>query len=221
MRIEAIIETGIVGRLVYLLNSPNSSIQTAVLRTVGNIATGDDSQTQKLLEAGVLPTLCTLLDNSKRKIVLKEVIWTISNIAFTAEQIQAIIDAQIIPRLVGSLQSPEKEICTEATWAITNMIRYGTDAQIQYLVISADCVGPLSENVQSEDGITVTKALEGLLSIIRCGERQKHKNNGINPYSQVFDDVILQAKVIPLLNRPELIARTANFLSYFGTDNHA
>jgi len=45
-KIQAVIESGVCRRLVELLMYPQYSVQTPALRTIGNIVTGDDVQTQ-------------------------------------------------------------------------------------------------------------------------------------------------------------------------------
>ena len=68
------------------------------LRTVGNIVTGDDQQTQAIINCGALMCLLHLLNTSPKKSIKKEACWTISNItAGTKEQIQAVRDP--IPQL--------------------------------------------------------------------------------------------------------------------------
>ena len=58
------------------------------LRTVGNIVTGDDLQTQVIINCGALPCLLNLLTTSHKKSIKKEACWTISNItAGTKEQV--------------------------------------------------------------------------------------------------------------------------------------
>ena len=55
------------------------ALQTPALRTVGNIVTGDDSQTQFIINLNALPALLWMLDNSKKNI-RKEACWTLSNV---------------------------------------------------------------------------------------------------------------------------------------------
>ena len=55
------------------------SVVSAALRAVGNIVTGDDIQTQVILNCSALPCLLHLLSSSKESI-RKEACWTISNI---------------------------------------------------------------------------------------------------------------------------------------------
>jgi hypothetical protein len=78
-RIPAIIETGVLQRLVQLMQHPNVAISVPSLRTVGNIVTGDDAQTQLVIEAGALDALNDLIYN-KKKTIRKEVCWSLSNI---------------------------------------------------------------------------------------------------------------------------------------------
>jgi importin subunit alpha-1 len=50
------------------------------LRTVGNIVTGNDMQTQVIINCGVLSCLLQLLTANHKKSIKKEACWTISNI---------------------------------------------------------------------------------------------------------------------------------------------
>ena len=69
--------------------SSSASVLVPALRTVGNIVTGDDLQTQIIINCGSLPALLALLNTSHKKSIKKEACWTISNItAGTKEQIQ-------------------------------------------------------------------------------------------------------------------------------------
>ena len=64
------------------------SVVSAALRAVGNIVTGDDIQTQVILNSSALPCLFHLLSSTKESI-RKEACWTISNItAGNRNQIQ-------------------------------------------------------------------------------------------------------------------------------------
>lgn len=64
------------------------TVVSAALRAVGNIVTGDDVQTQVILNCGALPCLFRLL-SSPKETVRKEACWTLSNItAGNRQQIQ-------------------------------------------------------------------------------------------------------------------------------------
>jgi hypothetical protein len=133
-KIQAVIEANVSRRLVELLMHKSPNVKTPALRTVGNIVTGDDLQTQTIMNCAALPCLLALLVNPKKGIK-KEACWTISNItAGNSSQIQSIIDANIIPPLVSILRNEEFDIQKEAAWAISNATSGGRDDQIKYLV---------------------------------------------------------------------------------------
>lgn len=62
-----------------LFRHDQSNVISAALRAVGNIVTGDDVQTQVVLNCSALPCLLNLL-SSPRESVRKEACWTVSNI---------------------------------------------------------------------------------------------------------------------------------------------
>lgn len=74
--------------LPFVLRHPSYTVQTPALRSVGNIVTGDDVQTQVVVNAGALQALSALMSSPKDGI-RKEACWTISNItAGNPNQIQ-------------------------------------------------------------------------------------------------------------------------------------
>ncbi|XP_076960041.1 importin subunit alpha-2-like [Bidens hawaiensis] len=189
-KIQAVIEAGVCRRLVELLQHPSPSVLIPALRTVGNIVTGDDLQTQCIIEHGALPCLLSLLTNNHKKSIKKEACWTISNItAGNKEQIQSVIEAGLIAPLVHLLQTAEFDIKKEAAWAISNATSDGTNEQIKYLV-SQDCIKPLSDLLVCPDPRIVTVSLEGLENILKVGEAEKNLGNTgeVNYFAQLIDD---------------------------------
>jgi len=175
-KIQAVIHAGVCRRLVELLMHPAASVKTPALRTIGNLVTGDDQQTQTVLSCGALLCLSSLLNNVKKGI-RKEACWTISNItAGNVDQIQAVIDANIIPPLVSMLQSAEFDIKKEAAWAISNATSGGRDDQIRYLVDQA-VIPPLCKLFKCPDPKIIMVALEGIENILRVGKSDEEKYN--------------------------------------------
>ncbi|CAI9291944.1 unnamed protein product [Lactuca saligna] len=173
-KIQAVIEAGVCQRLVELLLHPSPSVIIPALRTVGNIVTGDDHQTQRIIEHGALPYLLSLLTHNHKKSIKKEACWTISNItAGNKEQIQAVIEAGLIGPLVNLLQTAEFDIKKEAAWAISNATSGGNNEQIKYLV-SQGCIKPLCDLLACPDPRIVTVCLEGLENILKVGEVEKN-----------------------------------------------
>lgn len=64
---------------IILFRHDQHNVTSAALRAVGNIVTGDDVQTQIVLNCSALPCLLHLLGQPKESI-RKEACWTVSNI---------------------------------------------------------------------------------------------------------------------------------------------
>lgn len=184
-KIQAVIDAGVCRRLVELLSYRTcNNVISAALRAVGNIVTGDDAQTQVILNCNALPALHQLLTFEKDTIV-KEACWTISNIAAgNMQQIQAIIDAGIFPLLINILQTAEYKTRKEAAWAVTNSTSGGTADQIKYLV-EAGCIPPMCELLTVMDANIVQVALNGLENILKSGEQCFQKPN---PYAVLIEE---------------------------------
>lgn len=189
-RIDKVIESGVCRRLVELLLHNSPAVLVPALRTVGNIVTGNDMQTQVIINCGSLTCLLQLLTTNHKKSIKKEACWTISNItAGTREQIQAVMDAGIIPPLVHLLHNAEFDIKKEAAWAISNATSGGTADQIRFLV-QAGAIRPLCDLLGVGDVRIVTVALEGLENILKIGEQMKAApgSDGQNPFSKLVED---------------------------------
>ncbi|PNX73541.1 importin subunit alpha-1-like protein [Trifolium pratense] len=114
-KIQEIIEAGLCNRLVQLLQDPSASVLIPALRTVGNIVTGDDTQTQLMINLGVLHCLLRLLTHNHEKSIKKEACWTISNItAGTKEQIQMIEDSEGMEKIENLQYCDSPEIYFKA-----------------------------------------------------------------------------------------------------------
>ncbi|KAI4310932.1 hypothetical protein MLD38_035875 [Melastoma candidum] len=190
-KIQAVIEAGVCPRLVELLLHTSPSVLIPALRTVGNIVTGDDMQTQCVINNQALPCLLNLLTGNYKKSIKKEACWTISNItAGNKDQIQAVIEANIIAPMVHLLQNAEFDIKKEAAWAISNATSGGSLEQIKFLV-SQGCMKPLCDLLICPDPRIVTVCLEGLENILKVGEAEKNLGNSgdVNIYAQMIEDV--------------------------------
>ncbi|KAK1385089.1 Importin subunit alpha [Heracleum sosnowskyi] len=189
-KIQAVIDAGVCPRLVELLLHPSASVLIPALRTVGNIVTGDDMQTQVIIQHQALLCLMNLLTNSHKKSIKKEACWTISNItAGNKEQIQAVIESGITAPLIQLLENAEFEIKKEAAWAVSNATSGGTNEQIKFLV-SQGCIKPLCDLLICPDARIITVCLEGLENILKVGEAEKNFGitGDVNLYAQLIDE---------------------------------
>lgn len=118
------------GRLVELCGSGEAGLAAAGLRATGNLLTGEEEPTQAVLDAGFLPRLARLLTQPPKVLQIspailcflcelvngqeslrKEAAWAASNVtAGTEAQIQAFIDAGLLPPLVSILGSGDFKV---------------------------------------------------------------------------------------------------------------
>ena len=208
-----------------LLGSKCPSVLIPALRTVGNIVTGDDYQTQIVINCRALPSLLALLTADHKKSIKKEACWTISNItAGTREQIQAVIEANIIPPLVHLLATAEFDIKKEAAWSISNATSGGSPEQIKYLV-QQGCIKPLCDLLTCNDPRLVTVALEGIENVLKAGEHEAAALPGSgsgNPYTAFVDEAEGLDKLEQLQSHSneDVYKKAMHILeTYFGLDD--
>jgi hypothetical protein len=205
----------------------STSVQTPALRSVGNIVTGDDVQTQVIINCGALPALLSLLSSTKDGI-RKEACWTISNItAGNSTQIQAVIDANIVPPLIHLLQNGDFKTRKEACWAISNATSGGLQKpeQIRYLVQSG-CIKPLCDLLACPDNKIIQVALDGLENILKVGEMDKEsgadQNTGepINRYALFIEEVGGMEKIHDCQNNAneEIYMKAYNIIEKYFSD---
>jgi len=172
-KIDAVIKTGVVTRLVELLNVHNKNevgILSPALRCIGNIVTGSDDQTQCVIDSGALPIFHALLTHHKIG-VQKEAAWTLSNItAGTQVQIQAVVQAELVPLLVHVLATSELRVQKEAAWAITNYTSGANTEQVLYLV-QCQVIKPICDLLGARDPKLIKVLLDGLCNILLVAEK--------------------------------------------------
>ncbi|XP_010431108.1 PREDICTED: importin subunit alpha-7-like isoform X1 [Camelina sativa] len=196
-KVQAVIEAKICARLIGLSVHRSPLVLIPALRTIGNIVTGNDSQTQHIIDLQALPCLLNLLRGSYNKTIRKEACWAVSNItAGCQSQIQAVIDAGICPALVNLLQNSELNVKNEAAWAICNAIAGGSYKQIMFLV-KQECIKPLCDRLTSSDTQLVMVCLEALEKILKVGEVFSTRNakgiyqcpqTNVNPHAQLIEE---------------------------------
>uniref|UniRef100_A0A3Q2EG62 Importin subunit alpha n=1 Tax=Cyprinodon variegatus TaxID=28743 RepID=A0A3Q2EG62_CYPVA len=176
-RIDVVVKTGIVPRLVQLMNSKELSIvvtvQTPALRSIGNIVSGSNLHTQMAIDAGALNVLPNLLRHPKPT-VQKEAAWALSNIAAgPCKQIQQLITCGLLPPLVEVLRNGDFKTQKEAVWAVTNFTSGGTVEQVVKLVQSG-ALEAIINLLQVKDAKVILVLLEAVNNIfMKLGETEK------------------------------------------------
>eukprot|EP00914_Ancora_sagittata_P025345 GHVO01050388.1.p1 GENE.GHVO01050388.1~~GHVO01050388.1.p1 ORF type:complete len:503 (+),score=66.38 GHVO01050388.1:91-1599(+) len=201
--IEAVVNSGVCQRLVELLSHKDALVLTPALRAVGNIVTGSDLQTDKILACEALPLLNNLLSSNRRGIC-REACWAISNItAGNKTQIQQVITNHMIPQLIALLKNSEIEIRREAAWAISNAASGGSHQQVDYLV-ECGCIKPLCDLLDLPDMKIVSVTLEALLVILKVGQKKMYEEElEDNPYVDLIEKANGSYKMKSLQDTPK------------------
>jgi len=182
-RIQLVVDTGIIPSLVKHLDNPFLSILIPILRTLGNIVTGNEEQTNQVLRVpAVVQKLFKLLGREK-KAVRREACWALSNItAGTPQQIQCVIDdKENIAMLITLASSDITEVKREAAWVLSNATNHGTAEQVNSLVENGviDCFVGL---LDCPDSKTVIVVLEGINNILTMGAEVAKQFRRENPF---------------------------------------
>lgn len=214
-KIQAVVESGCINRLVWLLGCDDPSIVTPALRSVGNIVTGDDKQTDVVLESDVLSHLIVLLDHRKSNII-KEAAWTVSNItAGNQHQIQKVLDMDVLSPMVKVLSSGDFKAQREAVWAITNITSGGSNEQIIQMIEKYPIIKPYCELLLAKDARTVIVVLSGLQALFRVAEAA----NGLNNFCVMLEEIGTVDKLESLQNHEneEIYEKAYQLIdTYFG-----
>jgi len=219
-RIQAVIDSNVVPRLVELLLYHQSTVQTPALRTIGNIVTGTDSQTATVITCGALSCLSTLLTHTKKSI-RKETCWTISNItAGNRDQIQSVIESNLIPPLIVILQKEDFDVRKEAAWALSNATSGGSAKQIKYLV-NRGILKPFCDLLTVKDTKVINVALEAIDNILQAGEKDIDEQSE-NKYVEMIEEAGGIEKIEELQTHEdnEVYEKAVRILeTYFGVED--
>jgi len=113
----------------------DTEILSCLLQIVGNVAFGNDYQAQHVIDIGFIPVFHKLLD-SKRKVLLREVVWILSNIAAgNYTQVKAIKDGDLFPKVIRILNNDDFKIRREAVWTIYNSTQNGDTEIVSFTII--------------------------------------------------------------------------------------
>ncbi|KAL8516915.1 hypothetical protein ACS0TY_015240 [Phlomoides rotata] len=198
-KIQVVIDACVCKRLVELLLHPSPSVLIPALRTIGNIVTGDDLQTQSIISHDTLPCLLSLASRRKPAGLFRTSLLGIE----IKYRCQAVIEADLISPLISQLQTVELDIKKEAAWAISNATSGGSNEQIIIFIIynfwinqsnfylhlvTLNCIKPLCDLLICPDARIVTMCLEGLDNYLRVGEAEKGNTGGVNYFAQLIDE---------------------------------
>ena len=129
-------EEGLLEEIGRWVEHGDGGIRLPALKLIGNIASGDHLQTQKVLEMPICPLLKRCI-NSPNPSIRREVFFILSNIcAGTLPQIDSILDDSIAVELISALEDHDSAIRSEALWAFNNLTKTCSHAQLLKLTTS-------------------------------------------------------------------------------------
>lgn len=175
-------------RLVSLLAHPSNSVHTPVLRTIGNLVSGESELTRRVVSAGGLSQLKSLVLSNKKNI-RKESLWAISNVCADSEfHVHSVIDSGAMDRVCDLLRSgaTDTDIRKEAVWCICNSCSVGNESQIRQLVTDSRfrIIELLSDSIESsKDTKTVTTCLTAMKKILASAGCESE-----NPYTAILEE---------------------------------
>jgi len=202
--LAALSAPGSVARLVQLLGHPCTPVQTPILRVLGNLASGDSTQTDVIVEAGGLGSLGHLIAQpGAKRGLLKEACWILSNMAAAASTrvSRGLVEMGAARTLCAVLTGTDQQydVRREAAWAVCNatLAAGGDDALVAGWVQSG-VVQALVACLDSPDVEVVAVALSAMATILASGARLASSSTlhssgagaggGANPYAAMVDE---------------------------------
>jgi hypothetical protein len=214
-RIQVLVDCdGLVPKLVELLHDESPSIVTPALRAVGNIVSGNDKQTQSVLDAGLIKQMPLLLQSPKKGI-RKEACWVLSNIAAgTQSQIKLVFKAGMEHVVTLAIDS-EWEVRKEAIWVLSNICTGGTPAQVMS-VVECGAIDGLCSILNVNDPKMLTVALDAIAEILKVGNE-----NGKDYISFVDEcDGLMAIEELQQHENEEIYDKAVELIeTYFGIDD--
>jgi len=181
---------GALQRIVKLVGHRSWHVQHPAVRAIGSLLTGTDEQTQTMLDLGVLPQLNGILTASQSSPALRrETCWTISNVTGgSAEQIDAVMMANMFPPLINILRNDQAATAKEALWALSNALSGGSDNVILFLV-QQGVLWPLLRFLKMGSAPKIMiMSLESMERILECGQRQSEQQHGMNEMLDLVEE---------------------------------
>ncbi|XP_037946784.1 importin subunit alpha-3-like [Teleopsis dalmanni] len=163
--IQLLIDRGIIAQVIPCLTSLDVKLLAVALRAIGNTLVGTEAQAQYVLHNNVLKYMPSLLTHT-HNIIRKASLWCMTGLLGNNEcQIQAVINAGLLPKIIKNLQDTDFDIKKEATWALFNLTAIGSRDQV-WTVIKDGSISPLCALLKCYDEDLLDLSLQVIAYII-------------------------------------------------------
>mmetsp|Transcript_9264 Transcript_9264/g.21968 ORF Transcript_9264/g.21968 Transcript_9264/m.21968 type:complete len:405 (+) Transcript_9264:428-1642(+) len=186
-KIELVLHSGIAYKLAHLLkgNTLDMKCTTPIVRILGNFVSGSDSQTQVVIDSGIIDHLADLM-GSRSKTIRKESSWLASNIACgNHEQITKLMDQpKVLEQIIKNAKFESWEVRKEALWALAHICTSGKQTHTEYLV-QAGGIEPLIKvlSLENIDPGLLIAILDAVRNILEAGKAFSNQN-----FQQIIDE---------------------------------
>ena len=189
----------------YMAPTWRTVVQIPALRVMGNVVSGNDAQTQRVIASGAVPSIVAML-NSHKSSIRKETCWVLSNIAAgSVHQIQLLMICQVFTPLRVMMNTESHTIVKEIAWIISNMCEGGNAAQISHL-IKLGFIAPICSLLKGPDVEEVKMALGILFKMLRTDtlvaldKLEDCQGRDIISNLQYHDDTEIYSRVVELID---------------------
>lgn len=196
-----------------------------IIRTLGNIVTGNEEQTNVVISMGFLQFLQPifyLYENKKLPRIRKEICWLLSNVtAGTMSQMTYVLESDLTGLVVDAVNKHDLFIKKEACMALFNMV-YFCKSNAQYLqkLLELGSIQALQNYMKGVPNLPdcQSKILECVRCLLDAGEKIKQKY-GVNPVIQILIDTkfIDEIEDLQSMKYSNVVAKQAYeiIISYF------
>jgi len=177
-KIDLIIKSGVIPRLIGLLKHELKRVSIPCLRVLGTISAGADEQTQVIINAGIIPVLKELIlsDNQSLK---KESFWVLSNIAGGTEaQLEVLIANDVITLAIKAINKYTYEIKLEALWLLLNATQTMPARYVDYM-LTTEIIEALMQFLHSSEAKALLLTLQAIENMLRKAKEVYGDRNNI------------------------------------------